>query len=252
MTKKVLITGSTKGIGQGIAEKFHSENWDVCITGRNKDLIDESLKKLNLSRENSAIGLSCDLGSKIGQESLKNYVEKQWSQIDCIVFNVGSGKGTKGLNSKFDENLTVLKQNYIDVVNTFNMLSTLLKKDVYSSVIFIGSIAQSKNVGAPYAYSYAKKAINIFSKSKALTLSKNKIAINTVNPGHIMTIDGVWATKQNESTTLFDIFVSDNIPLGEIGSISNVSDLVYFYAASEDSKYLTGTNINLDGGTSIQ
>ena len=64
MPKKVLVTGSTNGIGRGIIEKFHSENWDVCITGRNENQVKNLQQDFNQDRESSAIGICVDLEKK--------------------------------------------------------------------------------------------------------------------------------------------------------------------------------------------
>ena len=74
MNKKVLVTGSTKGIGQGILKKFHEENWDVCVTGRNNQQVTKLENELNEIRKNSAIGLGIDLGLKSEINKLFNIV----------------------------------------------------------------------------------------------------------------------------------------------------------------------------------
>ena len=64
MPKKVLVTGSTRGIGKGILERFHRGNWDVCISGRNIDQVEDLALNLNGIRKNSAIGMAFDLEVK--------------------------------------------------------------------------------------------------------------------------------------------------------------------------------------------
>jgi len=101
MSKKVLVTGSTRGIGRGIIEKFHSENWDVCITGRDEDQVKNLQHEFNQVRESSAIGICVDLEKKSETIRLFEHIVKVWGTLDCLVLNIGKGNGPKGLDSNF-------------------------------------------------------------------------------------------------------------------------------------------------------
>lgn len=251
MAKKVLVTGSTKGIGKAVAEKFHNQGWDVGITARGQTEISEITNLFNQKRKNSAIGIKADLSSIDETRNLKNRLEQEWHEIDCIVFNVGSGTGTKGLKSTSEENELSLRTNYIDVVRTFRNLLPLINKDLGGSLVFIGSIAQEVNVKAPISYSYAKRALNNFALAQSLELSSKKISVNLINPGHILTKDGVWERKMLNNKEEFEKFISLNIPLGRIGQVEDVAELVFLTANNDFGKYLTGSRIALDGGTSL-
>jgi len=251
MAKKVLITGSTKGIGKAVAEKFHSQGWDVGITARGQSEVIEIVNLLNQKRQNSAIGIKADLSSTEETMNLKNRLQEEWQEIDCIVFNVGSGSGTKGLIVTSEENELSLKTNYIDVVRTFRNLLPLVKVDMGASLIFIGSIAQEINVKAPISYAYAKRALNNFALAQSLELASKKISVNLINAGHILTKDGVWERKMQNSKEEFEKFISQNIPLGRIGQVEDVAELVFLTANNDFGKYLTGARITLDGGTSL-
>ena len=97
--------------------------------------------------------------------------------------------------STSSENELLLKTNYLDVVRTFNYLLPLVKKEKGSSLIFIGSIAQEINVKAPISYSYAKRALNNFVMAQAIEIAPEKISVNIINPGHILTRGGTWEKK---------------------------------------------------------
>jgi NAD(P)-dependent dehydrogenase (short-subunit alcohol dehydrogenase family) len=72
-----------------------------------------------------------------------------------------------------------------------------------------------------------------------------------INPGHILTKDGVWERKMLNNKEEFEKFISLNIPLGRIGQVEDVAELVFLTANNDFGKYLTGSRINLDGGTSL-
>jgi NAD(P)-dependent dehydrogenase (short-subunit alcohol dehydrogenase family) len=250
MTKKILITGSTKGIGKGIAQKFQENGWQVCITGRNEQEVNYIVSEFNSNRKDSAIGLASDLSQIKEINQVKKFISNQWGHLDSMVFNIGSGSGPRGINSSFSENKELMDVNYINPVKNFNIFLDLLKSENSSSIIFIGSIAQEVNVGAPISYSYSKKALNIFAKSQASNLATRKISVNVINPGHIFTENGRWGQKSNMQGE-FENFISKNIPVGRMGQLDDVSNIIYKLLEKSDNDYLTGASLNLDGGTSL-
>jgi len=252
MNKRVLVTGSTKGIGQGILNKFHTEKWDVCITGRDPQQVTKIQDNLNKIRNMSAIGLGIDLGVKNDVNKLFNFIKSTWGGLDCLVLNIGSGSGQRGVDTSFESNYLSVKINFLDVVNQFRVFSELLDNNKSGgNVIFIGSIAQNSNVKAPISYSYSKRAISNFARNQALRLAAKKIAVNVVNPGHVMTNDGIWNKRKKESLKNYNEFVSTNIPAGIIGEVENVAELVFSFTNNKLGGMLTGENINIDGGTTI-
>jgi len=251
MPNRILVTGSTMGIGKGIIERFHAGNWDVCVTGRDSTRVNEIKYKLNKIRENSTIGLDCDLGQKTDVEKLCELLKEKWGTIDCLVLNIGSGSGAKGLSSDHMENIKSVHENFLNTVQNFYSLAPFLEgNEKGGNIILIGSIAQSCNVNSPVAYAYSKKALNTFSKYQALSLAKKNIMVNIINPGHIMTTDGTWSTKRNKAPDLFDEFVSKNIPVGRIGEVEDIAELVFSCVVGNSKNFLTGQKITIDGGIS--
>jgi NAD(P)-dependent dehydrogenase (short-subunit alcohol dehydrogenase family) len=84
-----------------------------------------------------------------------------------------------------------------------------------------------------------------------MALSKQNVSVNVVNPGHILTESGVWARKKQESNVEFNNFVSKNIPVQRIGTSEEVAELTYMLVSGNLNKFITGSQINIDGGTSI-
>jgi 3-oxoacyl-[acyl-carrier protein] reductase len=251
MNKKVLVTGSTRGIGRAIAEKFHTQGWNVVITARGEKEINDVTSHFCEKRKNSAIGIKADLALATEIILLKEEIEKNWLNLDCIVFNIGSGSGTKGLSTTAAENERILRINFLDVTKTCDALLPLIKKKANSRIIFIGSIAQEINVNAPISYAYAKRALSNYAVSKSMELASQNISVNVINPGHILTKDGVWERKMLNSKDEFSKFVSEKIPLGKIGQPEEVADLTFAMVNNEFSNYLTGASITVDGGATL-
>lgn len=253
MPKKVLVTGSTRGIGKGILERFHRENWDVCISGRNINQVADLTNNLNGIRKNSAIGMAFDLKVKSEINKLFESVKKPWGELDCIVFNIGSGSGGKGLDTTFEQNELSTMTNFTNIVRQFNTLIELIKlNNQGGSVIFIGSIAQKINVNAPISYANSKRAINIFAKYQASILASRKIRVNVINPGHILTEGGVWEKKRIDNSESFNDFIGENIPIGSIGKVGEIAETAFFCADGTNQNFLLGASIDVDGGTSLR
>ena len=251
MNKKILITGSTKGIGKGIAQKLQENGWQVCITGRNEQEVCGIVAEFNSIRRDSAIGLASDLGQIKEINRVKEFISNEWGYIDSMVLNIGSGSGTKGINSSFVENKELIEINMLNPFKNFNIFIDLLQSNNPKSIIFIGSISQEVNVGAPISYSYSKRALNVFAKAQALDLSKSKISVNIVNPGHVYTENGRWRQKKDHAQGEFENFISSNIPAGRMGTLDDVSSVVLNLLENTNSGFLTGASLNLDGGTSL-
>ena len=82
-------------------------------------------------------------------------------------------------------------------------------------------------------------------------LSKSKISVNIVNPGHIYTENGRWGQKKDRAQGEFENFISSNIPAGRMGTLDDVSSVVLNLLENSNSGFLTGATLNLDGGTSL-
>jgi 3-oxoacyl-[acyl-carrier protein] reductase len=251
MNKKILVTGSTKGIGKGIISKFHSEGWQVCVNGRSEANVEKIVSDFNDQRDKSAIGIASDLGSFDERLKVFKKISNEIGLIDGIILNIGSGTGATGVRSTFEENLKLVEINYLNTIKSFDMFLKLLKPNEGKSIVFIGSIASSLNVGAPISYAYSKKALAVFAKCQSLNLIPQKINIFALNPGHILTENGVWGKFKNESNQEFEEFVRRNIPVGKMGDIKDVSDFVYHLVENQNNYYFPGNPINLDGGSSL-
>lgn len=247
MTKKILVTGSTKGIGFEIVNLFRSNNWEVCLTGRNQETLTEICNSMNIDKLKKALGIKTNFLKNEDIKFLFNQIKSEWTDLDCIVFNVGDGSGLKGIKSTADENERIFELNFMQTYKAVNILRYLLKPNAQSSIIFIGSIAAFKNVKAPLNYAMAKFSLTTFTKVLAKKLASDGIRVNCINPGHILTKGGVWEQKQLNSQKEFNEFVGKNIPLGQIGSTRDIADAVYSIVNLENN-YLSGNSINVDGG----
>lgn len=245
MTKKVLVTGSTKGIGFEIAKKFNNGDWHVITTSRN--LVNTLHFKDDFKHKENIEYFKVDFRNTQEISELKNAIVHLHGIIDCLVINVGSGSGHVGVDTDFEQNRQQLENNFFTVYKTLKILSSTLKKNCGSKIIIIGSVAGNVNVGAPYNYSSAKSAIVNLLKNYVSNLANYGIAVNLINPGHTLTANGIWDKKLQENPAEVRKILNKYVPLKKIGLASDLAELV-FLLAEYNCNYLTGSQIDLDGG----
>lgn len=250
INKRILVTGSTRGIGFSIAEYFSKKNWEVCITGMSKENLDKAKLSFNSDKKNNLFE-QIDFRNKIEILHLKEKIANNWGGLDSLVINLGSGKGTKGLNTSFHENYDIFNLNFITAYNTVVIFKDLLLKSSEGTIIFIGSIASEHNVGAPLNYTMSKKSLGILNSYFSLELSRLGIRVNCINPGHVNVKDGIWSRKRSENAQEFENFVNSNTLIKRVIEPEEIASFTYSLVQSEHSDAFSGARITLDGGTSL-
>jgi len=250
MNKKILITGSTRGLGFSIAEYFLKNSWDVCVTGKTRETVDKAKISLNSNQQNCLFE-QIDFRQKSDVFNLKEKITNNWGGLDSLVINIGSGKGTKGLSSSFQENYDLFNTNFLTAYNTVVILKDLLLKSYGGAIIFIGSIASERNVGSPINYAMSKKSLGILNSYFSLELSKFGIRVNCINPGHINVKDGIWNKKSKENEEEFERFIKTNTLIKRIIEPEEIASFTYSLVQSEHGGSFSGSRITLDGGTSL-
>jgi 3-oxoacyl-[acyl-carrier protein] reductase len=248
LNKTILISGSTKGIGLEIARKFYDNNWNVIITSRSNIEI-ESLQ-FPINKQSTLKHFKVDFTKQNDISLLRQQLALDKTRIDCLISNVGDSSGVKGLNSNFQENMHLLETNLISVLRTLNLVDDLLVKSENSRIIVIGSVAGKVRVGAPINYCASKSALAPLVNYYAQEFAKYRISINLINPGHTLTESGVWAQKIEKNSLAVSEMINSNVPMRRLGTGTELAEFI-FHIVTSKSNYLTGTQIDYDGGLVI-
>jgi 3-oxoacyl-[acyl-carrier protein] reductase len=248
MNKKILVTGSTKGIGLEIARKFSNSGWKVLTTSRNPVNILHFKSEFN-KKENIDY-FKVDFRSNDEINELRKTIVNLYENIDCLVINVGSGSGSVGIATDFEQNRQQIEDNFSTVYRTLKILGSTICKNKNSRIIIIGSVAGKVNVGAPYNYSSAKSAIANLMNNYVNSLALDGISVNLINPGHTLTPNGIWDKKLQEDPNGVKNILTKYVPLKKLGSGSDLAELV-FLLTEYKSNYLNGAQIEIDGGLTI-
>jgi 3-oxoacyl-[acyl-carrier protein] reductase len=144
----------------------------------------------------------------------------------------------------------LLDANLISFLRTLNLIDDLLVKSENSRIIVIGSVAGKVRVGAPINYCTSKSALMSIVKYYAHEFAKYGISINLINPGHTHTESGVWAQKIEKNSIAVSELINSNVPMRRLGTGKELAEFI-FHIVTSKSNYLTGTQINYDGGLVI-
>ena len=242
--KVAIVTGSTSGIGIGIARLFAAEGAKVVICGRRAEKGQAVVDSI-VAEGGEASYHFMDITDLESIEKLFADTAEKYGKIDVLVNNAANVALKDG---RVDE-LTVEMWDAIfqsDMRGTFYstkcVLPYLEKNENGGSIINIGSMASCGGDLGSTAYACAKAGVDMLTKSTALQYGKKNIRCNCVRPGLIV-------TPQNEANVpqaLKDIFLS-NIMVNRYGCPEDIGNMC-LYLASDESSYVTGQIINVDGG----
>lgn len=240
--KRVLVTGSSDGIGLTIAKFFLAQGCKVVCNGRSKDRLFNSIIDLN-----NCFGVVGDVTDPFQAKNLIEESTKYLGGIDILVCNVGSGKSVSPGNENFTEWQKSLSINLLSSTNAVEAATHELKK-TKGVVVCISSICGCEIIdGAPVTYSVAKAALNAYIRGISIPLAKNGIRINGVAPGNILFEGSVWDKKLKQDSLVVEKMLTEKVPLKKLGSPSDVANSVLWLSSSV-SRFVTGSVHITDGG----
>lgn len=241
MNKVILVTGATRGIGKQIAITFAKEGYDVAINYRNANEELENTKKEIESNGVKCLAVQGDISSYEDCERFVKEIIEEYGKIDVLVNNAGITKDTLLMRMKKEDFESVID---INLVGTFNVTKNVIPhmtKARRGRIINISSVVGVSGNAGQTNYAASKAGIIGFTKSLAKEIASRNILVNAVAPGFIETnMTDVLKDEIKESLV-------KQIPLNRMGTAEDVANVVKFLA-SEDSSYITGQVINIDGG----
>lgn len=241
MSKVALITGATRGIGKQIAITLAKSGYDIAINYRteNDDLTNtkEEIEKNNVK----CLAVKGDVAVFEDCEKFVEEVIKEFGKIDVLVNNAGITRDTLIMRMKKEDFESVIDTNLVGTFNvTKNVISHMLKARL-GRIINISSVVGVSGNAGQTNYAASKAGIIGFTKSLAKEVASRNILVNAVAPGFIET--GMTDVLKDEIKQ----DIEKNIPLKRIGTPEDVANVVKFLA-SEDSSYITGQVLHVDGG----
>lgn len=251
--KLAIVTGGAMGNGLGIVKVFLKYGAKVIILDYSEE-IKETLKKLREEYPESVVsGYKVDIRDKEMVKACVDAINEKYGNIDILVNNAGVCK--LETFEKMDDDLRDFHFD-INIKGTWNVTKAALpymKKNSESSIVNLSSVtgpmvADSGEV----AYATTKAAILGFTKALAMELVNDNIRVNAIMPGYIMTpmVEGMSKETNPDNPNEVVEGIAKGIPMKRLGTIEELGELTAFLA-SQESSYITGQGIVIDGGSTL-
>ena len=239
--KTSLITGATRGIGRGIAITFAKQGSNVAFTYNSSvDAANELVKELEAFGV-KAKGYQSNAANYDAAQELAADVLKEFGTIDILINNAGITKDNLLMRISEEDFDTVIEVNLKSVFNLTKAVIRPMMKQKSGSIINMSSVVGLKGNAGQTNYAASKAGIIGFTKSLAKEVASRNILVNAIAPGFIQT-DMTNILKENVKDE-----IEKTIPLKRMGTAKDVANVVKFLV-SEDSSYITGQVIQVDGG----
>lgn len=241
MDKCALITGATRGIGKQIAITLAKQGYNIALNYRKENEELENTKKEIEKIGVQVLAVKGDVANFENCEKFVKQVIERFGQIDVLVNNAGITKDMLLMRMKKEDFEQVIDTNLVGTFNVTKNVVPYMMKARSGRIINISSVVGISGNAGQTNYSASKAGIIGFTKSLAKEIASRNILVNAVAPGFIET---------NMTDVLKDDVkqeIAKNIPLKRMGTTQDVANVVKFLA-SDDSSYITGQVINVDGG----
>ncbi len=246
--KIVLVAGSSRGIGLATARAFMAEGCRTVITGRGSTELAQS--RASLESEFSPDRLMACEGDLTHPEDIKGVLEAvgdRWGPPDCLVANVGSGRGPLGWDVGESDWYRLFEENLSSTYRLVQQVLPDMIRSRHGSIVLVASIVGLESMPAPLPYSAAKAALISYGKNLARQVGPSNVRVNSVAPGNIFFPGGSWERHLAERRDEVLQEIQAGVPLQRFGRAEEVADLIVFLS-SDRAAFITGSCIVADGG----
>lgn len=241
MSKHVVITGASRGIGRAIASKYAQMGYDLfLICHKNKDLLNDLCEDLMERYHISCYRGCADVGNPYEVQNIFREVYSTLGSVDILVNNAGISHIGLLSDMTVEEWQRVINTNLNSVFYCCHEVIPQMVADKYGKIVNISSVWGNVGASCEVAYSASKGGINSFTKALAKELAPSNIQVNAIACGAIDTEMNQFLEEEDRQALI------DEIPACRMGRPDEVGELVY--SITEGASYLTGQVITLDGG----
>lgn len=247
--KRAIITGAAGGLGTAIARKFAKEGADLCLSDVNLSALEAVKETLEGEFGRKVVICKGDVSKKRDVVEMVEQAVKEWGTVDILVNNAGGSLHTP-------KNLDEIEEEHWDLVLDVNLKGTFfcsqavaphMIKNKKGSIINMASIGgRTASIVTGVHYAAAKGGVISFTRRLAKELGVHGIRVNAVAPGTVITGERMRALW-NQMSEQEQASVLEAIPLGRLSTAEEQADVIA-YLASDESSYITGTTIDVNGG----
>ena len=242
--KVAVITGASSGLGKQMATCLAEQGVNLIILARRIDRLEE-LKKELVKNNIKVLPIKCDVTDTDSINNAKELVEKEFDKIDILINCAGSSKDKGVLEMNDEEWDFTINTDLSSVFKVTRAFGSLMKKNKSGRIINIASMyGLVGNTEIPtIAYHASKGGVVNYTRAAAAELANYNITVNCICPGYFYT----ELTKEVLDTKQFQEFAKTHVPMKRYGNPGELNGLVVFLS-SDESSYVTGAIIPVDGG----
>jgi 3-oxoacyl-[acyl-carrier protein] reductase len=244
--KVALVTGSSRGIGRGIATRLVEEGADVVFCARGVEALEEAVGAV--AGPGRAHSVVADVTTSAGAAEVVTAAVTTFGGLDIVVNNVG-GSGARTIDDMDPADLDdVLRRNVFPALEV-SRAALQPMRDRGGGVIAMISSIWGREGGGSASYNIAKAAEISLAKSMSYDLARDGIRVFSVAPGSTLFPGGSWDRRQREDPDGIASFVERELPWGRFGTVAEIADVVAFLVSPRAS-WVVGTCVTVDGGQS--
>jgi len=251
--KVAVITGGSTGIGLAVAEGLAAEGVDLVLAARQADRVSDAAAKVSARFGVRAVGVSCDLAAAAGADALIAAVERAFGGCDILINNAGTGTNETIMEAPDSKWQAYWELHVMAAVRLARGLVPFMKKRGGGVILHNASICASQPLWYEPIYNVTKAALVMFSKSLATEVIKDKIRVNTVNPGLILTGDWIKTAKQltadkgGDWEGYLQSVAREHAPIDRFATAEELANF-FVFLCSERASYSVGSTYFVDGG----
>jgi NAD(P)-dependent dehydrogenase (short-subunit alcohol dehydrogenase family) len=253
--KVAIITGGASGIGKATADMFAAQGATIVVADINAKAIETAVGDLR-GQGITAAGHICDVADRADAHALMKAVHTQFGQIDILINNAGISRYKSFADATSEDWDPVLAVDLKGVFFCSQAVAPFMRERNYGRIVNISSAlgtgaAPHNTAGSPggsAAYASAKAGVIMLTKTLARELSPDGITVNCVAPGSFLT-EFSSSTRTPEQVEEHLEYRRKHLLLRRVGTLTELATVILFFA-SEDSSYVTGQTLNVDGGRS--
>ncbi len=255
-----VVTGGSKGIGRAAAECLAADGARVCIFARGDASRDAAVERLREAGSPDAFGLAVDVGSAEQVSAAFRAIAERWGELNCLV-NC-AGPSSAGHFADLDDEVYFEHYNVgaVSAVRCIRAALPLLRAAGWARIVNVSAHSTKRQSPGLISYTAAKSALTSISKNLAKTLGPEGILVNTVSPGTFLSAifsenlrpllarRGLDAENPYDAMAFIEESYGHSVDLGRAGKVEEIGCVIAFLASRRNS-YMTGANLNVDGGS---
>lgn len=252
-----VVQGGTQGMGLATAECFAEDGARVAVMARSKDDLDRVIGRLRDLGAADAVALPADITKPDEVTAAFHHIEERWGELNILVNTVGPRSGIGGFEDLSDDDWrAAVDEGVMGMVRCVRAALPLLRSADWARIVNVSAHSTKRQTASLVAYTAAKSMLTSVTKNLSLSLAKDEILVNTVSPGSFAS-EGLksWAVSvgldpEDPYAVMSGISEHFGHPahLPRAGLPAEIGAVIAFVASRRNS-YMTGANINVDGGS---